>query len=95
MIDELKKLEATLKLMTKYKVDSLELADGTKIIKSIHLGKESKAKNKKPMPAINTWTPEQLLFTAAGTIKKKIPQEAFNRYGAPYMINMDEVKENS
>jgi len=96
MIDpELKQLEAALKLMTKYRIDTLDLANGIKITKSIHVGKSSKAKKVKPMPSVNTWTPDQLLYTAAGNTDKKIPQESFNRYGMPHMINLEQIKDKS
>ena len=75
--NQLKELEAVLKLVSKYQLDELCLPDGTKIIKKNHLGKPVEKPDytfpSSPMPL----TAEEIIFGA--TSAPRLTLEDFDR----------------
>ena len=77
--NQLKELESLLKLVSKYKLERLELPDGTCIIKKMHLGSPVE-KPEYTFPSPLPLTSEEILFGA--TSAPKLTLEDFDRMSA-------------
>jgi hypothetical protein len=80
---QLRELESVLKLVTKYQLDSLELPDGTKISKKIHLGPKLPTRKDLDRPiriGDKVLSDEDVMFAA--TAAPKMSLEDFDRLAA-------------
>lgn len=78
-------IEKACKLMEKYKMQELTLADGTKLVKTLHLPPKTRAprKSKKINQPVNgTDIPDELLFAAT----KAKPLTDFNRFSVSKVL---------
>lgn len=71
-------IEEAIKLAVKYQLQELVLPDGTKITKTIHLGKPLPKKKETNKP-ISTFNPSETLYLT--TPAPPLTLDVFNRFG--------------